>query len=205
MKSVPFIILGVLVSVYLENPIYTATFMSSALLFVMYLNKNDANIIHLCIATLIVMCLEKFCFIFIPLSPAKGEPSVWINNTIYLTHLFFDVLFLFIIIFRGGLSRVIYSKLQRPADHLHLTFADIGLMVVVVLFMIVDLWAVSENLLRNLEHIGFSEEFAKNYWDVNWLFHNYSNIKIWIMGFQFLTISAMITEMAKRKYSKLPA
>ena len=131
--------------------------------------------------------------------------QVWVNNTIYLTHLILDVSLLGLLLLRGALSRALYQKLNKPVEDLHLTFADIALWLVLVSFIFVDLYALVENLIRNLEHMGIAEETAKQYWDVNWMFYHYSDIKRWLMGAEFLAIWLMITKMAKREFTSITA
>lgn len=189
-----------MLAVFLDNPTYTALITLSALLLVMFLNRNQTNIVHLCCALISIKLIEKFAFMFIPLTAPEGEPIVWVNNTIYLTHLFFDIVLLFMLMYRGFLSRFVYSKLNKPTKGLHLTFADIGLFSIAVLFILVDLYATLENLIRNMEHLGIPEDFAKRFWEVDWMFYNYSDIKRWLMGAQFLVIWTMISRMAKREF-----
>ena len=70
---------------------------------------------------------------------------------------------------------------------------------VMVLFILVDLAALIENLLRNLDYMGFSEEFAKPLWELNWVFYHYAQMKVIILGLQFLILWSTLSHMSKQK------
>jgi len=190
----------VLLTIHFDYHVYTAVIVACAYILTMFINRNNPNIVHLCCFLLLFKAIEQFVFLFVPFTAGEGELPVWTNNTIYMIHVSFDVALLFTLWYRGFLSRYIYSKLDKPIKGLHLTFADIGLFLVVVLFVIVDLYAAIENLVRNMEHLGIPEDVAKEYWKVNWMFYNYSDIKRWLMGAEFLAIWTMISAMAKREF-----
>lgn len=194
------IVCCVLIALKLNNHVYTAAIMAIAYIVSIFINRANPNIVHLCCLLLLFTAIKQFLFLFIPTTAPEGEPKVWMNNTIYLTHLTLDFSLLIMLIYRGALSRAIYSKLKKPTAGLHLTFADIGLWSVIVLFICVDLYSAAENIVRNLEHVGVSMETAKKYWQTNWMFYHYSDIKRWLIGAEFLVIWLMVSKMSQREF-----
>lgn len=77
--------------------------------------------------------------------------------------------------------------------------ADLAMILVLILFILVDLSATAENLLRNLEHLGLSEELARPLWELNWIFYHYEYFKRFLMGIQFLVLWSMLGDNARLK------
>ena len=196
MRHLVFILFGVVIAVVLDTPIYATAIFSSLFLVTALLNKSETNIVHLCVGFSLISILEQIVFLFVPLT---GEPQVWFNNRIFFIHLIFDLCLFSFLIFRGAISRTLYQKLNKPTEGLHLTNADISLFGVMILFIFVDLAATIENLLRNLEHLGFSEEVAKPLWQLNWIYYHYPQMKYGLMGLQFLVLWSTLSKMAKKK------
>ncbi len=194
----------VLLAIQFKYHVYTSVIMISACGLAMFINKNNANIVHLCAVLALYELIAQGIFVFIPLTLASDEPAVWLNNTIFLAHLLIDLSLLLVLLYRGALSRALYRHLHKTTAGLHLTYADIAMWLVLVITICTDLYALLENLLRNLEHLGVSEQTAKRYWDVSWMFEHYANIKRWLMGAEFLALWAMSTKMAKREFRSTP-
>lgn len=196
MRHFVFVLFGVVLATVLDQPIYGASIFILLFVVTALLNKDDPNIVHLCLGMTFIILVEKLVFLFVPI---QGTPQIWINNRIYLIHVIFDFLFFTFLIFRGAISRALYQKLNRSTEGLHLTNADISLFGVMILFIFVDLAATIENLLRNLEHLGFSEEVAKPLWQLNWIYYHYPQMKYGLMGLQFLVLWSTLSKMAKKK------
>lgn len=196
MRHFVFVLFGVVLATVLDQPIYGASIFILLFVVTALLNKDDPNIVHLCLGMTFIILVEKLVFLFVPI---QGTPQVWINNRIYLIHVIFDFLFFTFLIFRGAISRALYQKLNRSTEGLHLTNADISLFGVMILFIFVDLAATIENLLRNLEHLGFSEDIAKPLWQLNWIYYHYPQMKYGLMGLQFLVLWSTLSKMAKKK------
>ncbi|MDF2177010.1 hypothetical protein P2G88_01920 [Aliiglaciecola sp. CAU 1673] len=133
--------------------------------------------------------------------PQFGDPQVWVNNNIYLVHIATDITLMAFILFRAPLTRKLYERLGKATKHIHLTNADVGLIAIVMAFLVVDLTAAIENLVRNLEHLGFSEDFAKQFWDYNWVFYHFADMKRILLGLEFLAIWSYTTKVAQKKFS----
>ena len=73
-----------------------------------------------------------------------------------------------------------------------------GLIAVYSLFMTVELLAIAENIIRNLEHIGFSETTAKPFWGWDWIYHNFEIIKRTLLGLEFLVIWSCIRSKGQK-------
>ena len=113
------------------------------------------------------------------------------NNVFFSTHLFFDVLILLFIGNRRAFMMLLYSKHSKyHPEILKKAIVDAPLYGVFLLFCIVDSLALVENLLRNLERIGVSEEIAKDYWSWTFMFDNYELFKAALLGLMFMTLFA---------------
>ena len=195
-QYVLFFIIGVSLAIFIDIPFVSSLIFPATALLSAYVNRHEPNILHLCLGLFVIAVLERIVFLFVPTS---GTPQVWVNNRIYILHFLFDAGFLLFLVCRGAISRFIYQRLNKPTKGLHLTNADISLFAVMVLFILLDLAALIENLLRNLEHMGFSEEFAKPLWELNWVFYNYPQMKSIILGIQFFILWSTLSCMFKQK------
>jgi len=194
--NVVFALFGITLGIAIDNPFVSSLIFPLTALLAIALNQKEPNIVHLCAGLFLLAVIERLVFLIVPVT---GSPQVWVNNRIYVLHLLFDIAFFTFLIYRGTISRALYTKLHRSTEGLHLTNADISLFGVAILFIFVDLAATIENLLRNLDYLGFSEEVAKPLWELNWIFYNYSQMKMLLLGLQFLVLWSTLSKMAKEK------
>jgi len=123
---------------------------------------------------------------------------VWTGNTMFGTHLALDILLFLAIFYRPIVAQLCLSK-QDIAKRVHFVNADLSLMVLFLIYMIVDFLAIGENLIRNLEHIGFSEEFAKQFWSWTLIYDGYEEIKRTLNIMEFLVIWSTIKKIGSEK------
>lgn len=200
MKSLFFITLGVVLTMLIDAPQSSSLIFIAALLFTILVNLDDINIISLGTTLIFFKIIEEILFTIFPITGDSVTPNFFINNRIYLTHFCLDSLLFLFIIFRAPLWRPLLSFLKQKTGGIHLINADMGLVVVYALFILVDLTAAGENLIRNLEHVGFTEETAKSYWQWDWVYYHYSDIKRALMGFEFFVIWSTITKLLRNKF-----
>lgn len=172
----------------------------STLLLVIYAQRKHTAVMHMALGFFIIKLLEVVAFQFLPLSAELHQPSIWINNSIFLTHLLTDFVFLMFIVFRPPISRVYLRKFRfapTRARDLTYTRVEILLLTVTAIYIFVDLLAIVENLIRNLEHLGINESLAKNFWHWTLIYHTYPTIKQALNVLEFLLIWSTINRLAR--------
>ena len=113
------------------------------------------------------------------------------NNFHFTLHFILDFLVLSFIANRRAVMLYLFKgRKSKHSEILKGSLVDAPLYGVFVLFCIADLLALVENLVRSLERIGVSEEFAKAYWSWTFIFDNYEIIKATLFGLMFMTLFA---------------
>ena len=179
-------------------PFFTAALFLVALSITAFINKSNINILSLCIGMGVIKIIERILFLFIPTS-SDTIPSIWINTTIYSTHLAIDIILFLFIALRAPFIRYQFDKRGKDTANIHIMKIDIWLIIVMFLYFTVDLAALIENFMRHLEHIGFSNETATQFEDWTWVFYHYSDTKRILNGIEFIVIWFALTNMAKSK------
>lgn len=57
------------------------------------------------------------------------------------------------------------------------SIVDAPLMGIALLFCSINMLNIFENIIRNLEHLGIPEDFAKQFWEWNWIYYATHPIK----------------------------
>lgn len=165
----------------------------------------DTNIRHICFL-LFVAHLLGFSFFHFELFALSDESvQVWKNTRIYLIHFLTDVVLFLLIATRPILSRNWLMRKGQSVKSIVMTNADMALMTVFLLFICIDLLAMAENLIRNLEYLGVNEEFAKQFWGWDWVFYNYSPMKSILLGLELLAVLSITTKVARQNFSRKKA
>ena len=84
-----------------------------------------------------------------------------------------------------------------------MTNADILLMSVYGLFVVINVLALGENIIRNLEHFGIAENVAKTFWSWDFIYYNYPNAKRAIIALQLFAVFLMIKDSIPIKRQKV--
>lgn len=169
-------------------------------LIIVLTQRQHTAVIHMALGFFIIKSLELIAFQFIPVSAPGSEPSVWVNHTIYFTHFITDCVFLAFILFRPPISRVYLRKLRFvPTRMRDLTYtrAEALLLTVTAIYIFVDLLAIVENFMRNLEHLGVASSVAANFWQWTLVYHTYPTIKQILNVLEFLLIFATLKRLSK--------
>ena len=195
-KHLFFTLLAIVFAVKIDEPVIASGLLFFAITYAAFLGRFNPNILSLCLGLLGFIIIERIIFLFVS---KNNTPLVWTNHIIFSIHFAMDLGCIFFLIYRGVLCRWLYRNYLYTVQKFHLTNADISMLLVMVLFLLVDLAAMAENLLRNLEHLGVSEELAKPLWELNWIFYHYPELKASIMGLQFLVLWSTVTKMARQQ------
>jgi len=184
----------------LGNWVLSSTVYLSTLALIVYTQRQYTAVVHMALGFFSIKLIEVIAFQFIPLSINSNLPSVWVNNNIYFTHLLIDFIFLAFIVFRPPISRTYLRKLRfvpTRAKDLTYTRAEIVLLTVTCIYIVVDLLAVIENLIRNMEHLGINSSFAESFWHWEVVFDFYPTIKQCLNTLEFLLIWSTINRLAR--------
>lgn len=198
-----YIAFAVAVVIYLsniDNWLVSYSLYALSNLIIIATQRQYTAVVHMALGFFTIKLLEVIAFQFIPLSINSSLPSVWVNNNIYITHLLIDFIFLAFIVFRPPISRTYLRKLRfvpTRAKDLTYTRAEIVLLSVTCIYIVVDLLAVIENLIRNMEHLGINSSFAESFWHWEVVFDFYPTIKQSLNTLEFLLIWSTINRLAR--------
>ncbi|UAA38192.1 hypothetical protein KIH87_16085 [Paraneptunicella aestuarii] len=198
MKHFPFIALSVALYIWISDPFLNAIILAIGVGFALYHARSDANISSLCILILSLILAERFAFYWIPVDNPNG-PTVWVNNTIFIVHLLFDVVGKYLVALRAPLLNGYLRRHHVASDSFHFTKADLAMFSLMRVYIWIDILALIENLLRNMEHLGVPETYAQYFWEWNWLFYSYAEIKYILFGMQFLIIWSTVTNTMRQQ------
>ena len=174
-----------------NEDIQSAVFMASCITIAL-VARRQTNIVHLCLILFFFKTAESLVLLFVPTHLPEGEPYVWLNHTYYSVHVIVDSLVLLTIYKRQTIARLYMSPAQ--IEHkLHRTRADLGLMLLMCCYLVIDLLGMGENLIRNLDYLGFSEEFAKPYWSWTYIYDTYGEKKRTLNLIEFLVIWSTVS------------
>ncbi|TMN32689.1 hypothetical protein [Pseudoalteromonas sp. S2755] len=184
---------------YLDHPFLDRLGVITALIVIMIWYRDNVNAVHICAIQLVIMILGYAAFHFNVFALHEDSLYLWKNTRIYTIHLITDVAHFIALAYRPALSRVILRMRNKSCENVHFTISDMTLMTVSLLFILVVLLAMFENFIRNLDYLGFDEEFAKQFWDWNWVFYNYPTIKSILAGVELWAILSITTHAKKLK------
>jgi hypothetical protein len=182
--------------IYLDTSAYTEAIMISAVIAAGVAARNNVNSVHVAVLLLVLISVETVIQVSEVFIPNSDIANVWKNTIIYSTYLAFDIVALFAVMFRPALSR---TFMQDRKSEIHITKAEVLLISVYVLFIIVNVLALGENFIRNLEHMGISEEVAKQFWSWDWVYYNFSTMKRFVLALQLFSILLLVREAKEYK------
>jgi len=167
-----------------------------SLIGIMLVKRQQTTMLHLCGGLLLFKIAEMAALAIIPTNVSSGSelPHVWLNARNYFIHLIFDVSVLAFLILRPALSRHYLRKFVFPPHKTHtdeeLTYshAEAGLIGVMFLYFFVDLAALVENFIRNMDYLGVDDSIAQYFWNWALVFHLYAPVKNFLNLFELLII-----------------
>ena len=176
---------GTAVVKYYDLPIVLSTLTFLWLICAIIRFRKNINILTICIGLLFIHSVETLAFRFIPTEIPIEKPAIWYAFAIYGTHLLVDIANTLFIIYRPHMLKLL---IKNQVEKIHTISVDLALVNVFVLFICVDLLAIIENFIRNLEHLGVSETYAKQYWDWILIYKYYPDLKYILSGLLFVTL-----------------
>jgi len=192
----------VIIAVISENNLLISVMIICSLLSVMLTNKDNHNILHLCLGFLIVKTLDMLILGNISKSSDETISSMWVNLTIFSIHLIVDIVLFVFVLFRAPLSRLILLAKNKSVEHIFMCQSEVAFMSLFIVFMLVDLAAIIENFMRHLDEMGFAIETAETFSSWTWIFYHYSDIKSLLTGMSFILIWTMIFSAGQQKFNR---
>ncbi|MEZ7206443.1 hypothetical protein [Pseudoalteromonas sp. DY56-GL79] len=177
--------------IYIDASAYTEAILLAAVIVAIISNRSSVNGLHLALILFFIISVETMIQASQVLVPSGDMLNVWKNTIIYSTYLAFDLIALITMMLRPAISRTILP--DRKAE-IYMTPSEILLISVYVLFIGINLLALGENFIRNLEHLGVSEEFAKQFWSWDWVYYSYPTMKRVVIAIQLFSIFMLIKE-----------
>lgn len=164
------------------------------LVFLAFLSRNDANSSYLVLMYLVVFAIGKI--VVLPLHSSFFENSSgFIKNTyIFGFSALLDLCLVYLVRNRMALSLFI-TKGKKPAV-LEKNYAEGPLLGLLIGYAAIDVFAFIENLVRNLEHLGINEIFAKQFWEITFFYNNYMYFKTVLLA---LSIAVLYMSVIIRK------
>ncbi|USD28193.1 hypothetical protein J8Z24_14945 [Pseudoalteromonas sp. SCSIO 43201] len=164
-----------------------------ALVFILAIfSKEQLNITHLSAVLIALIILELLLVSFVENIFAYAPPYKQ-NMFIVGIHFICDLLTYLTIKNRVRLSLKFVNKFQTTRkEYIYMTHADIILVGIFFLFMLVDVAAFAENIIRNLEHFGVDESFAKQFWKWGIVYYSYPYVKSILLAAVITTLLATI-------------
>ncbi|MEQ2352577.1 hypothetical protein [Pseudoalteromonas piscicida] len=163
------------------------------LLVLTCLSRQLVNLQHISAALLAITAVEYVLIKYILELSASGLPAYQGNGFIFGSHLIVDFVTLLFLKYRVSLSlRYIKHTSSNNWRSIYMTHADPILYGIYFAFILVDLAAFGENIIRNLEHFGVDESFAKQFWSWGLIYYNYEILKSILLSCVITTLLATI-------------
>lgn len=184
-------------TVYVSIPI---TLMALALLWLS--NRADKSYCYVLLVLAIFSVLELLVVTILS-KTVLGQYSHFVeNNAFFLTHLVIDTLVFYFILVRREVMLRVYAKNEKVwPEILTKSIVDAPMLGIFVLFIIVDILTIGENLLRHLEYFGVAESFASQFWELEFMYEYIEEIKGTLLGLVMclLYICSFITRSQSRR------
>ncbi|NKC17283.1 hypothetical protein [Pseudoalteromonas galatheae] len=193
-----FLIFGIVSAVlfsatYINLEIYANGSILISILILSFLGKGLENIKHITVLLFLMMAIEYLAVMYFLSLNSNGLQAFYVNNLIFGTHLILDVTTLVLLKHRLRWS-LRYIRLTNPDNWraIYMTHADPLLYAIFYGFIIVDLAALGENVISNLEFLGIDESSAKQFWSWGLIYHNYEILKSILLSCVVTTLLATI-------------
>lgn len=177
---------------------------------IMLLKARETTVLHLCAGLLLFKSLELTALFITPTNTLSGSslPYIWLNANNYLIHLIFDICVLLFLFYRPPISRIYLRWLVFPKGKKHtdqaLTYsqAEAWLMGVMFLYFFVDLAALTENFIRNMDYLGISKDIAQYFWNWTLVYHLYTPTKNVLNLLELLAIWLSVSPRGGKKIQR---
>ncbi|WP_281560821.1 hypothetical protein [Thalassomonas sp. RHCl1] len=202
MAKLILIFLAVCYAIISQNALHVSVLINISLLVIIFMNRHNVNIVHVCACLLAVYFIEMLIFENLIMTKSATVSQVWINAVIYSTHFAIDLTLFLLLAFRVPLTRARLQKQGKPYAHIFTYNSEFALTSLFAVFMLVDLLALVENFIRHLDELGLSAEAVQIFSNWSLVFYSYIPVKSVLLGISFLLIWSMATSIGQDKYKK---
>ncbi|USE67944.1 hypothetical protein CTT31_01915 [Pseudoalteromonas maricaloris] len=174
------------------------------LVVVTFVSRRLVNLQHISVVLLFITVIEYAFVRYIFELSASGLPPYKTNAFIFGAHFLLDLI-IFLLLKHRVLWSLRFIRLTNPNNwrSIYMTYADPILYGIFFAFILVDLAAFGENLIRNMDlFFGVSEEASKPYWSWGWVYKNYEILKSILSALVLTTILA--TSFVERQRPDTP-
>jgi len=190
------ILAGTLYIVFVGNIMHISYLYLLSLFAILVLKRQDTTVLHLCCGLILFRVAELGVLSVAPTKASMGYDLafVWLNTINFSIHMVFDITVLAFIVLRPAISRKYLRWFVFPRNKVHtdeeLTYsnAEAGLIGVMFLYFFVDLAALVENFIRNMDYLGVDESIAKYFWEWTLVYNLYLPTKNFLNLFELLII-----------------
>ena len=186
------IIVGVCFAIISKDFLYISLLINTSLLVIMYFNRHNVNVAHLCGGFFVIKLIEIIVMENFISTSSDTLSSMWVNTIIFSTQLLLDMVFFCFVVFRSAITRQILIRKDKSAnlEHVFMYNAEFGFLSLFVVFMAVDFLAIIENIVRH------------KLFYLTPLYDNFETIKSILTGISFLLFWMMKYPIAQEKYIK---
>jgi len=96
--------------------------------------------------------------------------------------------FLLILLLKNRVQIVLRLTRGKGYSILDRNYIDAPVYAILLGFVLIDGLAFIENIIRNLEHFGVDEEFAKQFWKMQFIYDHFEYFKIFLMALIVITL-----------------
>lgn len=194
-----FLLFGVVTAIllsaaYIRFELYINSVWLISIFVISIVGKNLENIKHITFILLFMVLVEYLAVLYL-LKYNPNELPPYLNNAlIFGTHFILDLITMILLKYRMRLS-LKYIRKTNPENwqSVYMTHADPILYGIFFAFIIVDLAAFGENLIRNMDlFFGVSEEASKPFWSWGWVYKSYEYLKSILLACVITTLLATI-------------
>ncbi|WDE05501.1 hypothetical protein SG34_000695 [Thalassomonas viridans] len=200
MAKLALIFLGVCYAIASKDFLHVSLIINCSLLLIMWMNRDNINVVHLCGIMLAVYALEMVIFENFIVTESETMSYLWVNAIIFGTHFLVDLLLFVLVALRAPLTRGWLESKGKSHDHVFIHNSEFALTSLFVVFMFFDLLALGENFLRHLDKLGFSGEIVTYFADWTGVYYHYETVKSALLGLTFLLIWTMATGIGQDAY-----
>ncbi|WDE05073.1 hypothetical protein SG34_027865 [Thalassomonas viridans] len=203
MAKLILIFLGVCYAIMSQNPLHVSVLINISLLLIIFMNRHNVNIVHVCAGLLVVYFIEMLIFENLIVTKSAAISQVWVNAIIYTAHFVLDLMLFLLLTYRASFTRARLRAQGKPHAHVFTYNSEFALTSLFVVFMLVDLLALGENFIRHLDEFGLSAETVQRFANWTMVFYSYVPVKSVLLGITFLLIWTMTTSIGQEKYHKV--
>lgn len=160
----------------------------AALVIALFITK-DFSIKATSLLLLVVSISEYYIFTLLITDGLSSSPIIYRSFGLLLLYLALDSLTFYLIKNRSSvLLKCFKNHPKTIPKKLSPCITDAPLIGIFFLFCVTDIMLLLEHFIRNLEHFGVPESFAKQFWHWDWVYYASQPTKL---GLQALTIMVL--------------